>query len=236
MTVLSLPRRTLQLKLLAKWELAARDPLQFMRWFVFSNKPEIIDGERRNRVTPFPWTRPHVVACTRLWMGNQVLQFLKCRQVLLTWWLAAISLWDAIFHPNRLIMMQARRLEDVVGDRWTGDGLFGRAQFILDHIPGRGILGLRSGTQVREGMERLVFKHNRSTLWPIPQGGKQIRQHTPSGIASDETAFQDEFADAFNAAIPAIRSGAWFVGVSTADLSDGGFTRKLIKDLPDDDV
>jgi hypothetical protein len=146
-----------------------------------------------------------------------------------TWWLATICLWDALCKRGRLIMQQAKRLEDVAGDRETGDGLLGRSAYILDHIPMRRALGI----DVDVARERITCRHTGSTIWAIPQGGSIIRQRTPSGIASDECAFQPEFEESFMAAMPCIRSGGWFVGATTADMTDGGFTRRVAYDEAD---
>jgi hypothetical protein len=226
------PPRTAILDLAARWDVASRDLGVFQSEFCWTNKviPGRDGGRATNVETLFPADRPHLQALNALWLDNPLLAIVKCRQVLLTWWMATIALWDAAFHKGRLIMQQAKRLEDVIGDETTGDGLLGRTKYILARIPCARDLGLTVDAKA----DRLVFPRSRSTIWAIPQGGSILRQRTASGIESDEAAFQPEFGDALTAAIPCIRSGGWFVAVSTADLTDGGAMFRLVRDLPDE--
>jgi len=143
-----------------------------------------------------------------------------------TWLFVILSLWEAIYHDGRLIMLQSKRLEDAVGDSNSGDGLIGRAKYIMEHMPCR--------EQLVPGYDptaiMLRFRDTGSTLWAIPQGGAIIRQRTASGIFSDEAAFQEEAADAYTAAGPCIRGGGWAVSLTTPDYADGGHTRSLHED------
>lgn len=234
MPILSMTPRTIQIRLAARWEMARRNPVYFLRWFVFTNRPGGTGAgpARENIVTPFPM-RPHLLHSTQLWLDNQLLLFVKNRQMLLTWWLSALVVWDAMFHRNRLIMAQCQTEEAVIGDRETGDGLLGRAKFILDHIPASGLLGCKPGRDVAIQESVITFSSTSSTVQGIAQGGNKIRQRTPSGIASDECAFQPEFEQAFTASMPCLRSGGWFCAVTTADMGDHGFTRRMFRDEGD---
>ena len=161
-------------------------------------------------------------------MDNPLLILCKSRQMLMTWLFCALAVWDAAFHHGRLIMLQSKREEDAIGDFTTGDGLLGRCKFILNHVPGRRLLGL----EYREVFNKVIFTGHNSTLWAIPQGADIIRQRTASGILSDEAAFQDEFSDAYVAARPCIRGGGWFVALSTAN---PGFFQRLYQDTIDEE-
>jgi len=227
--------RTVQLRLRARWEIARRHPYHWFKLFVWTNKPvaDAMGIARRNEVAPFPIDRTHLHHLTELWLHNQRLLVVKYRQALVTWWMAGIVAWDPLFHTNRLIMAQARTEADVIGDRETGDGLLGRAKFILDHVPGAAFLGCKVGRDIdiKEGV--VTFARTRSTIQAIAQGGDKIRQRTPSGMASDECAFQPEFEGAYMAVQACLRAGGWFVGATTADKSDKGFTRKVYFDEAD---
>ena len=134
----------------------------------------------------------------------------------MTWWGASICLWDAL-HSGKFILQQSKRLEDAVGDEHAGDGPLGRTKFILEHIPGKRILGLVEGRDYVKQSAHISFPKLNSSIWAIPQGANIIRQRTASGILSDESQFQEEFADAYTAARPCIRGGGWFVSLSTAN-------------------
>lgn len=146
--------------------------------------------------------------------------------MLLTWLFVILSLWDGIFHDGRLIMLQSKREDDAIGDSNSGDGLLGRAKYVMEHMPCQE--ELIPGYDPAGKLIR--FRNRGSTLWAIPQGAAIIRQRTASGVVSDEAAFQPEASDAYAAAMPCIRGGGWFVSITTPDYADGGHTRRLHED------
>ncbi len=226
------PKRTDLLRIAARWQLAARSPHDFLRWFVITNKHE----GRTNVDRPFPWSRPHLYALTNLWLTERRLAVLKYRQAMATWWASALLVWDALFHDGRLLMAQAKRLQDVVGDPVTGDGLLGRGNYIVARIPYKNHLGVEVvnwETRGRGPADRIMFPRRHSTIWGIPQGGTVINQRTPAGVASDEAGLQEEFAEAVTNALPCIRAGGWFLCIGTAHQRDGGEFKRIALDLPD---
>ena len=216
-------QKTVEARLKARWELARFDPFRFLKGFVRTCDQH----DTQHPIKPFPVDRPYIRPLIETWQDNPLLCIVKSRQMLQTWLWCAIALWDAMFHQGRLIMLQSKREEDAVGDAVSGDGLLGRIKFILNHIPGRQILV----PQYRSVYNKLMFPDINSTLWAIPQGGDIVRQRTASGILSDEAAFQEEFSNAYVAAMPTIRSGGWFVALSSAN---PGFFQRLYEDRIDE--
>jgi len=209
-----------------RWEQARRDPIVFLERFAWTCDQH----DSVQPIKPFPM-RPHIIQMTRLWQDNRHMVICKSRQMLMTWLFCALSLWDALYHPGRLIMLQSKREADAIGDAVAGDGLMGRVKFMLMHMPGtiqgRDRVAFPDGTSCTMKAERVSFPSHNSTLWAVPQGAAIIRQRTASGILSDEAAFQDEFGNAYVAARPCIRGGGWFVALSTAH---PGFFQKLFQD------
>jgi len=162
--------------------------------------------------------RPHIIAVTRLWQDNPLLSIKKSRQMVMTWLFSTLALWDTMVHTGRLVMLQSKREADAIGDEVSGDGLLGRAKFTLNHMPGKAAVGMQQGQQYVKISNQVRFPEHNSTLWAIPQGAHIIRQRTASGVLSDESHFQDEFGDAYTAALPCIRGGGWIVSLSTANL------------------
>lgn len=209
-------------RMMARWEIAKRDPIGFMRWFVYTCDQH----DKEHPCKPFPWFLPYIQYLTRLWQHNRRLSILKSRQMKQTWLFVILSLWEAVFYKGRLIILQSKREEDAIGDSNTGDGLLGRAKYIMDHMPFQ--------EQLIPGYDptynKMKFTKTGSTLHAIPQGGAIIRTHTCSGVFDDEAAFQPEAADAYTAAGPCIRGGGWMVSLTTPDYADGGHTRRLHED------
>ena len=156
----------------------------------------------------------------------------------MTWLFAILSLWDAMFHRGRLIMLQSKREDDAVGDENSGDGLLGRVKFVMNHMPFAEDLVKYNA----DGTLNYAPKYNmvrflgmNSTLWAIPEGAAIIRQRTASGILSDEAAFQPRAGDSYTAGRPCIRGGGWYVSLTTPDAADGGHTRRLHEDRLDEE-
>lgn len=210
----------------ARWELASWHPLNFQRWFVFT-------CDQHDVVTPIKrwcWELPYIQILTELWLHNPLLVLIKSRQMRMTWLFVILYLWDWLFHDGRLIMFQSKREEDAIGDEVAGDGLLGRAKFIMNHLPGRSFL-VPDYLPLGHKMTR---PSGSSTIWAIPQGASIIRQRTASGILSDESSFQPEAGDSYTAARPTIRGGGRYSAITTPDLADGGHTRRLHEDRLDE--
>ena len=199
---------TEETNLAAAWEQAKRDPLCFLEEFVFTCDQH----DKDSPIKRFPIQRPHLQAMVGLWLDNPLLAVKKSRQLIQTWLFVALGVWDWLFHDGRLIMFQSKREEDAVGDAVAGDGLLGRGRFIMDHLPARSVLV----PDYVATYNKMRLPSRNSTIWAIPQGANIIRQRTASGILSDEAAFQDQFGDAYTAAMPCIRGGGWVVALSSA--------------------
>jgi len=216
---------------LALWSLCPRHPFYFLEHFCYTADQH----DMEHPIKRFPIDRPYLRHMTQLWIDNPLLVVVKSRQMIMTWLFTALYLWDAMFHNGRLIMFQSKREEDAIGDETSGDGMLGRAKFMVNHIPYRDVLLPERAAKgqlpavVRLG-KRILFPRRGSTLWAIPQGPSIIRQRTASGYYGDESGFQPEAEDAYAAMRPTIRGGGRATFVTTAGMVDKGFTRRLYED------
>lgn len=126
--------------------------------------------------------------------------------MLITWLCVACFLWDTQFKRGRLTFFQSKKEEDA-------DRLVARAYFIWKHQPD----WIKALFPAEHTYCHLKFKGSNSEIWGIPQGGDQIREHTSSGIFSDEMAFQADAEASYTGALPTIKGGGKFVGVSSAN-------------------
>jgi len=197
-------------------ELARRDPWFFLTRFCITLDSH--DPQRPKK--PFP-DRPYLRELTNLWLRHPLLVIAKSRQMLATWLMVGLYLWDTMMLTGRLTFLQSKREEDAVGNHTAATGLLGRARFILEHLhPALTV-------KYRATANKIEFPSRNSTLWAVPQGPDIIRQHTASGILSDEMAFQYQAEDAYTAAIPTIENGGRFTALSTAH---PGFFQRLYMD------
>ena len=137
----------------------------------------------------------------------------KSRQVMATWICCAWMLWVAKYQAHRLILVQSKREDDAAALVFTKDPFFARISFMEHHLPAH----LKTLTFPKAGSYGHLYFPNGSHIWAIPEGGDIIRSQTPSIVFSDEAAFQPEFGAALSAALPAIKGGGAFIGVSSAE-------------------
>ena len=174
-------------------------------------------NDEHDKITPFKRfpDKPHARYIAYLWHETLLLLLPKSRQMLMTWLISACYLWDTQFHRGRLNFFQSKKEEDA-------DRIVQRAWFIYEHQPD----WIKDMFPAEYTSCHLKFKQGKSEIWGVPQGGDQIRSHTSSGIFSDEMAFQPEAEDAYTGALPTIKGGGRFTGVSSAN---PGFFHYLIK-------
>lgn len=173
--------------------------------------------DEHDLVTPFKRfpDKEHCKIICDLWHTERLLLVPKSRQLLMTWLFAACYLWDTQFHQGRLNFFQSKKEEDA-------DRVVQRAWFIYERQPDW-VMAMFPATYT---FCHLKFQMGKSEIWGVPQGGDQIRSHTASGIFSDEMAFQPEAEDAYTGALPTIKGGGRFTGVSSAN---PGFFHYLVE-------
>lgn len=196
--------------------LARRDPWVFLTHFCRT----LDSHDPINPIKRFP-PREYLFELTVLWMRHPLLVVAKSRQMMATWLFVCLYLWDAITRDGRLIFLQSKREEDAIGSHHAATGLLGRTRFVLERLPPR----LRPPFKATANKIEFLTRH--SAIWAIPQGADVIRQHTASGILSDEMAFQVQAEETYTAAIPTIENGGRFTAISTAN---PGFFHRLYTD------
>ncbi len=159
----------------------------------------------------------------RFWLTHRLSLYEKSRQMMASWSLCALYLWDANFGMNRLNFIQSKKEED-------SDRLVQRCYFIWEHQPEfikRACRAEYSYCHLR--FYRLGQKSDLpySEIWGIPQGGDVIRQHTGSCLLIDEAAFQPDLEAAIGAAQPMLKGGGRLDVVSSAN---PGYFQELCED------
>ena len=210
-----------------RWQLALCSPLHFGRWFCRTLDSQNVD----HPIQAFPMHKPHLQALTRLWLANPWLFVEKSRQMLVTWWAAMLSAWLVLARPGSMIFQQSKKLQDVVGNEVTGDGLLGRTKFILRAIPYQEWL---MPARWQDGIlsDSITLPWRNSAIQAIAEGGSQLRSHTASMLVTDETAVQPEFAEAYTASVASLRRSRW-LAITTPNLADGGQSMRIARDQAD---
>lgn len=138
----------------------------------------------------------------------------KSRQVMWTWLICAYLHWRAKYRKFQLILVQSKREEDAVSLVYNKEPGQARISFME--------VNLSSYLQTLSFPKAAAFGHlyyssTGSHIWAIPEGGDILRSNTASVVFSDEAAYQPNFGNSFTAAIPSIKGGGQYIGVSSAE-------------------
>jgi len=148
--------------------------------------------------------------------NRSILCIEKSRHVLATWLMCAFWLWRAKFISHRLLIVQSKREEDAANLVFNKEPQVGRISFMESKLPKH----LRSVSFPKGGSYGHLFFPNGSHVWAIPEGGDIIRSNNPSGIFSDESAFQPQFGSSYSAALASIKGGGQLICVSSAEVGE----------------
>jgi hypothetical protein len=209
-----------------EWWLCHDDPYYFLTHWALT----LDTHDPENPIKPFP-DKEYIKILVDLWMKERLLLIPKTRQMMLSWIIVGLYLWDTQFHKGRLTFFQSKKADDA-------DALIRRAKHIWDQEPrflkryyedGK-FYELKANPQ-HKGLHvegKLLFPSIYSEIRGIPEGGDVIRMHTASGIMSDEMAFQPAASEAWTAARPTVSSKGRFTGISTAE--DNTFFEAMVFD------
>lgn len=180
------------------------------------NLEDLGEVEAQSHFDELPTTRPftlfpYIEPIARTWLREKIVFIEKSRDMMATWTVVAMYTWDTLFHRNRENIFQS-------DDSTKTLDLVQRAFFIWNNQPAF-LKNVKPATftsgQTRAGILRVPELD--STILGFPQGADQVRQYHPSGIFTDEAAFQIEAEASFMAIKPAIQAGGRYTAVSSAN-------------------
>jgi hypothetical protein len=193
------------------------------------DKPRELDQLYRElpAMRPFPQLllKEYMLPIIDQWAHCQFMVLEKSRDMMASWLFVALHTWDVMFHKGRQHIFQSQNADKT-------RELVLRAQCIYDNMPKflREAIGPASYAHGNSKSGELIFEKQESEILGFPQGPEQIRQYHPSGIFTDETAFQVYAESGFAAIKPAIQQGGRYTGISSANRS---FFERLCRDQND---
>lgn len=168
--------------------------------------------------TVFPYMEPII----KTWLREKIVCIDKSRDMMITWLIVTLYMWDTLFHKNRENIFQSDDASKAC--ELVRRGFFiwnNQPAFLRDVHPAEFAIG-----QSKSGI--LQVPSLASKILGFPQGPEQIRMYHPSGIFQDEAAFQIQAEAAFTACKPAIQAGGRFTAVSSAN---PGWFYRVCKDI-----
>lgn len=161
------------------------------------------------------------------WLTEDFIAVEKSRDMMMTWLAVSMFTWDTLFHKGRQYIFQS---ETAMKTR----ELIDRVEVIYHNQP----VWLKAAWNPKpygaEGPSRAgIFKVPglQSEIIGFPQGADKIRQYHPSGVFSDEAAFNPEAGDTFAAIKPAVQNGGKYLAVSSAN---PGWFQQLCSDTTEE--
>jgi len=166
---------------------------------------------------------PYLLHIFHQLLRNEQICLPKSRQIMVSWVLAIYGTWFARTAKHRKIIWQSKKEDNAAEMVCMGgdDMQTARMSFIElnltneDGTPARWLSDPKIISGKGVGKNKLLYK-NGSLIKGVPQGGDQVRQEVPSLFMSDESAFQDEFGKAYEAAQACINGGGRGVYASSA--------------------
>jgi hypothetical protein len=154
--------------------------------------------------------KPYFEPIYQYWLREPLMLVEKSRDMMATWMFVVAYSWDTLFHNGRQNFFQSETAPKT-------NELVKRVKFIYEHQP-RFIKDLYKFEYAKGPAGAGIFECEglNSEIIGFAQGSDQIRQYHPSGMLSDETAFDKYASETFAAIKPAIQNGGRYTGVSTA--------------------
>lgn len=185
------------------------DPWRFLTDCVFTND-EYARAKGIEPVQPFP-RHPYLKYLTDQWQATDRLRLEKSRDVLATWWAAAVHLHAALTIPGCYVGYQSKKLLD--GNLFIES----RFMFMLRRIPWTRFSVPVVTHNKSDGI--LTVEHPdgmRSYIVVVPQGTEQARQWKFLYYLWDEMGAAEQQEKCWTAIRPALAVGGRFTGICSA--------------------
>lgn len=155
------------------------------------------------------------------WQTEKLVAVEKSRDMMATWLIVMMYTHDTLFHKGRQNIFQSENATK------TRD-LVDRAGIIYKNQPDW--LKHVHKAEIAEGGNRagiLKVPSLQSEIIGFPAGADKIRQYHPSGVFSDEAAFNPNASESFAAIKPAISGGGRYTAISSAN---PGWFQRICRD------
>jgi hypothetical protein len=156
-----------------------------------------------------------------VWQKEKLLVVEKSRDMMATWLMVAMYSWDSFFHKGRQNIFQSENATK------TRD-LVDRAYTLYSNQP-EWLKNVHPATSAEGGNRAGIIKvpSLQSEIIGFPAGADKIRQYHPSGVFSDEAAFNPNASESFAAIKPAISGGGRYSAISSAN---PGWFQRICRD------
>jgi len=200
------------LEAIAEQLLAASEDILFFASFVKTHDSHA----KGDKIQPFPVEKKYIAKLLKLGEKLPRLAVYKSRQMLVTWIMCIVCVWEALFKPGSVIAIISLKEEDA-------GKLLGRMMTIYNHLPAHWKLALPIAKPYKgkKGIIlRIVIEHPgqpASTIEAYPQNGNPGRGETLSLVYWDEVGECDdrECRNMYASLRPTLENGGRLIMSST---------------------
>lgn len=159
-----------------------------------------------------------------IWQREKLMVVEKSRDMMATWLVVTMYAHDSLFHKGRQNIFQSENATK------TRD-LVDRAYILYNNQP-EWLKNVHKATIAEGGNRAGILKvpSLQSEIIGFPAGADKIRQYHPSGVFSDEAAFNPNASESFAAIKPAISGGGRYTAISSAN---PGWFQRICRDTLD---
>lgn len=204
------------------------DCAESFEYFVFRWAKTFDPHDKTNPVKNFPDKAYLRFLAREFQHGPEILYVAKSRQLMVSWLLAARTVWEILYHPHAWAVFQSKKQEDAAEMIYDTVPSKARASFIMAHLPEWMQVCICVDGEKRVTrpftLDQKTFSYgsiilpNGSRAEALAQGASQIEGKVPSFLCSDESSLQDEWKASWAAAMPCIAGGGRAIAVATMRL------------------
>jgi len=160
----------------------------------------------------------------------------KARRVLASWHCCCFDVWLCaggqdrrwprllVDTGHRQVILAALKMDGFQSSSWF---LENRVKFILDEFEVRGLRELWPTFPTWKWTAYQIQFSNGSVIDAVPQGADKLRGPGATFIHAEELAFWPEAQQSVNAALPVLKGGGHFCGITTPNV--GSFAHRIVK-------
>jgi hypothetical protein len=199
----------------------AGEDILFFADHIYTHDPHAIG----NKIVKLPLWKLYIPKLLSLAATHPRLAIYKSRQMMVTWIICIVCLWEALFNSGVHIALISMKEEDA-------GKLIGRMKLMYEHLPAHWLIGLPE-TKYYRGKKgiilRMVVKHGggepESVIQAYPQNGNPGRSETLSLAYWDEVGECDdaEARNMYAALRPTLENGGRLLMSSTPPRSEEHF-------------
>jgi len=186
---------------LVRW---SKDPWEWIKDCVKT----LDENDSVNPIKPFPVNKKYLEIMCRVWHKERFVAIPKSRQMMASWLMVSLHLWDVWFNKGRLIGCMSKK-EDVANE------LLKRMKFIHDNVP-EDVWPMELRPKLEFVYCEIRNKDFSSRVMALPEGADQARSYTFSRLLCDEIAFWDKAQATYSAAIPTLGAHGCLTAISSA--------------------